>query len=231
MKIYSAFWDTHFLNDYHNPKVPEAGQTRIVYLGTSFLDSPLVVNSQRTFILYLLWYPEYSQINGWDVNNPSEIINSLVLQCELTMEDHLLVKKIEIPRQIQNVVGTSARKFDVNILCVSRLMDFLRTQKQKAKETIFYSMTLANGKSTLIWSQCSSYEKARLEKNVYYLEGHGVQETKLALIIEQKDDNLTVWFQEHSYSWEDNIWVGQYALNEKEIHIFKDILRQAKTVY
>lgn len=231
MKVYSAFWDSHFPNHYCNLTAPEAGQIRTVYLNPSFLAGPLLYNSPRTFILYILWYPEYSQLNGWDTAHPSEIINSLVLQCELVIEDHLLINKVEAPRQIQNVAGTSARKFDVNILCVAPLMDFLKSQNQKAEETLFYSMTLANGKSPLIWTQCSSYEKVQLEKNIYYLEGYGIQETNLALIIEEKINNLTVWLQEQSYPWEENIWVGQHALNEQETHIFKDILSQAKSIY
>lgn len=224
MRIYSAYWDRDYSPENNDQLLmPVIGQIRDVYLEPSFLDSPLLKNSSRSFQLCLFYLPIYSQLYGWEITMPQEVMGSYIIRCEINVLEPQPAHNSRIKQRIESGhIRKSFWKFSAKVLEITPFLALCKRQTQQLSY---------NTLPTDTWKACNSYEKIRLEDHIYYLEGNGIQETHLALIIKERGNDLSLLFHNLSYSWEDEeAHIINYTLQDEELSIFKSILNQAKEI-
>jgi hypothetical protein len=229
MFVYSAFWDrapeTFYDKNLDEFSRPQTGETREVFLEPS---DDIRKSLHSDSIINLLWYPSYSEINGWDLKR-EEILGTFVIQCQIVSKALNTLDARSNWLRETNFISRNAQKFRVQILSTTPFVNFCQNQTEIGANSFLYEMGgLASNQPCLIWERCKSYHKIALKDNVYYLEGWGVQELHLALILEDTGNEITIKFQDYSYSWQEEMQIISYTLNTEKHSIFRRILEQAK---
>ncbi|MFM2477733.1 hypothetical protein [Celerinatantimonas sp. MCCC 1A17872] len=220
MDLEAGFWVRDFEVDQVDSQIiPKVGEQRIVYIS---LDS----EPEKGKKYYVLWFPPYSAINGWD-DNPNEIKRTHVVECTLTYLESFPFTDEQINSFVDKwIIAKDKSKYQANILSVTPFLEFCENYEGHDYFS-FQRCGYPDGSTKMIWELSREYQKAKFGSNLIYITGCVPEQFFSAVIDVSDSTKCRVKFHEHYDPGIEQCLVINYELKGDELKFFKEAIENA----
>ncbi|ABC29610.1 hypothetical protein HCH_02832 [Hahella chejuensis KCTC 2396] len=220
MDLEAGFWARDYEIDKQDSEiVPKSGENRIVYvsLGTEL---------RKDEKFYVLWFPPYSEFNGWN-DNPNEIRGTHVVECTLTYLESYPYMDDRINNFVaKSIVPKAASKYEASVLMVKPFLEFCENYRGN-DEFYFQRCGYPDGSSKMIWEESKEYRKAQLGNDLIYITGSVPEQSFGAVIEVSVNGSYCVKFHEHYDPGIEQCVAINYELKGNELQFFKEAIESA----
>tara|TARA_B100000745_G_scaffold286644_1_gene222719 strand:+ start:180 stop:854 length:675 start_codon:yes stop_codon:yes gene_type:complete len=220
MDLDAGFWARDYEADQKDSEiVPKPGEKRVVYV-------PLGSDPGKDKIFYILWFPPYSEFNGWD-DNPNEISGTHVVECTLSYFESYPFTDEQINSFVEKwIVLKTASRYEASVLKVTPFLEFCENYKGNDK-FFFQRCGYPDGSSKMIWEESREYRKAKFGSNLIYITGSVPEQSFGAVIEFGVGGRCFVKFHEHYDPGLEQCLAVNYELKGKELQFFKEAIESA----
>ncbi len=178
MDLEAGFWGRDCEIDQPDSDIiPKVDEQRIVYIS---LDTELEKGKKY----YVLWYPPYSELNGWD-DNPNEIKGTHVIECTLNYLESFPFTNEQINSFVGKWISKDLSKYQASVLSVTPFLEFCENYEGRDYFS-FQRCGYPGGSSKMIWEESRKYQKATFSSNLIYITG-SVPEQSFSAVIDVSD--------------------------------------------